>query len=273
MALEHAKLNNAARIEAINVSYRVDRRISGALHQDSNYSKPHEFVAENGKKTCFRHIRKPLKAMSANEIEAIVDDRVRAFVKAHLEKCGGDLKKAFGDVNNHPYFKTRDGRIIPIHKARVRKNEATITVGAAERQRHVSPGSNHHMEIVALLGPDGQAKRWEGHLVSLFEAARRVRSHEPVICRDHGPGKKFLFSLAGGEYIIMEHQPGQPRLYRVVGISEKVIEFRLHTDGRPVTVLRKLSRARITRSPGALMEAQARKVAIDPLGNVLPAND
>jgi CRISPR-associated endonuclease Csn1 len=183
-------------VDAINVSYRVDRRISGALHEESLYSKPHPAVAKNGKKVAYRHIRKPLKNMSAKEIENIVDDGVRNCVKAHLERCGGDLKKAFGDERNHPYFKTSDGRIIPIHKARIRKNEATIVVGAAERQRHVSPGSNHHMEIVAALDAQGTDVQWEGHIVSLYEATQRARAGQPVVQREHESDKKFKFSIA-----------------------------------------------------------------------------
>jgi hypothetical protein len=134
--------------------------------------------------------------MSAKEIENIVDDGVRNCVKAHLERCGGDLKKAFGDERNHPYFKTSDGRIIPIHKARIRKNEATIVVGAAERQRHVSPGSNHHMEIVAALDAQGTDVQWEGHIVSLYEATQRARAGQPVVQREHESDKKFKFSIA-----------------------------------------------------------------------------
>ena len=258
-------------IEAINISYRVDRRINGALHQDSNYSKPHEATDGKGKKTAYRHIRKPIKSMSTNEIEMIVDDRVRELVKAKLND--GDPKKVFAADGDHPYFRTKDGRLIPIHKARIRKNEATITVGTPEKQRHVSPGSNHHMEIVATLDDQGKEIRWEGFIVSLFEATQRVRRGEPVVRREHGMNKRFKFSLAGGEHVVMEHEQGTPALYRTVVITEGQIEFRLHTDARPITLLKKMPGARIRRSPGALEGAKARKVAVGPLGNILPAND
>ena len=259
-------------IEAVNVSYRVNRRIGGALHEDSNYSKPHPVASENGKKVvAYRHIRKPLERMSAREIEAIVDDRVRDRVKAHLEANGGDLKKAFGDSNNHPYLKARDGRVIPIHKARIRKNEATIAVGAAERQRYVSTGSNHHIEIVASLDEKGNETGCEFHIVSLYEAARRVRAREPVVRREHGKDTKFKFSMAKNEYFVMDIEPGEAALYRVVKISANDIEFQLHCDGRP-TMVDGRKRVRI-HSPRALQGVKARKVAVDPLGNILPAHD
>ena len=261
-----------ASVDAINVSYRVSRRASGSLHKDSFYSKPHPAVAENGKEIPYRHIRKRLKMItSAEEVEAIVDDRVRKCVKAHLERFGGDLKRAFGDEQNHPHFRTSYGRIIPIHKAQIRKNEATIDIGAAEEQRHVSPGLNHHMEIVAALDDRGQEIEWEFRMVSLYDAAQRVRARKRVVQREHERDKKFKFSIAKNEYLMMEFEPGRAALYRVDSISENDIEFHLHYDAR-LTTVKGRKRVRI-RSPRALQRVKARKVAVDPLGNILPAND
>jgi hypothetical protein len=211
--------------------------------------------------------------MSLDEIEEIVDDRIRNAVKKQIERLGGDPKKAFAEMGDHPYLKTKDGRVIPIHKARIRKKVGTLPIGKSEKQRYVAPGSNHHIEIIAELDAQGKEKCWYGEVVNLFEAAQRAKRGEQVIRRDYGPGKKFLFSLAGGEYVEMEHERGQKCLYRVTVISQNSLEFRLHTDARPITVLKKISKARITRSPGKLRDANARKVAIDLLGNVIPAND
>ncbi len=260
-------------INAVNISYRVNRRVSGALHQETLYSKPYKATDGNGKEAEYRHVRKPLQNMSADEVENIVDDAIRQLVKTKLKQIGGEPKKVFADPANHPYLSAGDGRKIFIHKARIRKPVAVIPLGSSNSPRFAAPGSNHHMEILAILDEQGNEKEWQGKIVSLFEAHQRVRAGEPVIQRDHGPNTKFKFSLAGGEHVEMEHQPGEARLYRLLSISEKVLEFRLHTDARPATVVRKLSRARITRSPGKLLEAKARKVVVDPLGNILPAND
>lgn len=259
-------------IDGIHVSYRVDRRVSGALHEESFYSQPY-LAVEKGKPVEYRHVRKPLARMSAGEVEAIVDGAVRECVKAKLEQLGGDPQKAFADLANHPYRTTHDGRLIPVHKARIRRNVAVIPAGRDDRRRYVAPGSNHHIEIVAILDEQGHDQAWEGILVNLFEATRRAYSGEPVIRRNHGPGKEFRFSLAGGEYVEMEHEPGRRQLYRVTVITNGQIEFRLHTDARPITLLKKTVGARIRRSLGKLLEVKARKVVIDPLGNILPAHD
>jgi CRISPR-associated endonuclease Csn1 len=262
-----------ASVDAINISYRVNRRVSGALHQETLYSKPQKRKEKNGKEVEYRHVRKPLQNMSADEIENIVDDTIRELVKAKLQQIGGEPKKVFADEANHPYLTARDGRRVFIHKARIRKGIFVVPIGAPKSPRYVAPGSNHHMEIVAILDEKGNEKRWEAITVNLMEAAQRVREGKRVVERDHGPGKKFLFSLAGGEYVEMDDDAGKRDIYRVTVISGSQIEFRLHRDARPITILKKLPGARVRCSPGALLKAKARKVVVDPLGNVLPAHD
>jgi len=267
----------AESVAAICVSYRVDRHVRGALHKDKLYSEPMKTINETGETIECRHIREPLKDMSLEKVNAIVDPRIRRAVQQKLEQLGGPPKTAFADAANHPYFRTRDGRIIPIHKARIRKAQATISLGEGARRRYAAPGKNHHMEIVARLDAQGNEKSWEPHVVTLFEAQRRlahsrVEPSEPVVRRDHGAGKRFKFSLAGGEYVEMEHEAAKRQLFRVTVISGNEVEFRLHTDARPDKVLRKIG-GRVRRTAASLFKAKARKVALDPLGNVLPAND
>ena len=212
----------------------------------------------------------PIQGIKPKQIEDIVDDRIREIVAKKLAKLGGGAK-AFDDVNNHPYIRARDGRIIPIHKVRIRRKVTTQTVGKGARERRVAPGSNHHVEIVAELDGDGNVERWTERIITLFEATQRVRNKQPVVRRGHGPDKKLVFSLAKNEYVVMEYEPGEPKLYRVDSISKGDYEFHLHTDARPTNMEgRKRVRAR---SPESLRKAKARKVAVDPLGNILPAND
>ena len=266
--LDHAR----QAVEAICVSSRVSRKLSGKLHKETILSKGKPGLDKQGRPAEVHHVRKRLESLSKHEVADIVDDRVRALVEGKLAQIGGTPDKAFADHNNHPYLTCKDGRIIPIHKVRIRTGSHPIEIGSGSKRRFVNPGSNHHMEIVAVLDEDGSEKRWEGHLASTFEATQRRRRGEPIIRRDHGPGKRFKFSLAGGEHVVMEHEPGSPAIYRTVVISHGQLEFRLHTDARPSTLVKKTG-ARVRRSPEALRKAQARKVALDPLGTVLPARD
>ncbi|HLA85148.1 MAG TPA: type II CRISPR RNA-guided endonuclease Cas9 [Thermoguttaceae bacterium] len=266
-------------VKQINVSSRVGRKLNGSLHKATIYSKPQTKFDENGAPVIQRdgtpatvhHVRRKIELLKAADLPDIVDPRIRAAVEAKLN--GGDPAKVFKDRGNHPYTKTKDGHVIPIHKVRVRENVHPISVGAGVKARYVAPGSNHHMEIVAVLDKNGKEKTWEGRIVSAFDANQRFRDGLPIIQRNHGPDRRFKFSLAGGEYVEMEHQTGVRQLFRVVVISEGKIEFHLHSDARPTTLLKKTPGSRVTRSPGSLFKINARKVTVDPLGNILPAND
>jgi len=263
-------------IDAINISYRVNRRVTGALHQETNYSKAYKSHDENGKKELeYRHVRKPLQNMSGDEVENIVDDTIRKLVQAKLQQIGGEPKKVFADPGNHPYLIAGDERKVFIHKARIRKPVGVIALGKSSSPRYAAPGSNHHMEIVTVLDEQGKETRWEATTVTLMEAAQRVRDGKPVVQREHGPGMQFKFSLAGGEYVELEDDDGNRRVVRVTVLSGKIVEFRLHTDARPITLLRqtKGGRAGLSKPVDSLRKAKARKVVVDPLGNVLKAND
>ena len=261
-------------IDAVSISYRVNRRVTGALHQETLYSNLQPGAVKTGKSCDYRHVRKPLQNMSEDEIAAIVDPSVRQLVNAKLEQIGGDAKKVFSDRANHPYLTARDGRKIFIHKARIRKAIGAITLGKPPTERFAAPGSNHHMEIVAVVDAWGNEKSWEAVTVNLMEAAQRVRLGIPVVRHDHGPGKKFKFSLAGGEYLELTEN-GNHRLVRVTVISGKIVEFRLHSDARPITLLRqtKGGRAGLSKPIDSLRKLNARKVVVDPLGKILSAND
>src|SRR5690606_21895915 len=70
----------AERLAQINVSHRVERKVRGALHEETLYgptSKPGEWV-----------VRKPLDTLSPNEIERIRDDFIRQLVHQNLEQAG-----------------------------------------------------------------------------------------------------------------------------------------------------------------------------------------
>jgi CRISPR-associated endonuclease Csn1 len=261
-------------IEKIYVSSRVNRKLGGALHEETILSKPHRLVDKHGKPGEIHHVRKPLAKMSRGEIESIVDSTVRKVVLEKLEKLGGEPKKAFADPNNHPYLLSHDGRLIPIHSARIRKPDATIAVGKGSKLRHVCPGENHHMEIVAVLDTDGKHKKWEGTTITRFEAVRRWQHGEPIVQSEYRPGRAFVCSLANGEHILVPSNADgdEKRLLRVTVISGNSIEFVLHHDARPIT-LRKKERDRTRYSVGTLAKIGAEKVAIDPLGTIQVARD
>lgn len=188
-------------IDRTVVSSRVDRRLNGPLHKDTILSHP-----KTGMSAALgpvHHLRKPLSAMSLREVENIVDQTVRQVVQERLRALDVPPDKAFADASQHPHMVSKKDprRIIPIHSARIRMSDRPIEIGKSTKRRFVNPGENHHTEIVAILGPDGTAKRWDDVVVSRYAATQRLDRREPIIQLDHGQNRHFVFSLAGGEYI------------------------------------------------------------------------
>ena len=270
----------AEAVEKINISFRANRKVSGGFHDETNYS-PSQYVVEGegkkAKRVEYRHVRKPIANMSKGDIEKIVDPTVRELVLQKLNALGGD-PKAFSNENELPYMRSKDGsRLVPIRKARYRKSVSVLSLGKSEKtQRHVAPGNNHHMEIVAVLDKDGNETKWEGVIVSMYEAYQRRRRKEPVICRDHGPDKRFKFSLALKEYFTMPDENGKEQLYIVRVLSQdrngaKSVSSKLHTDARPSTEI--LKTKGLIHNANTLMEKVIQKVFVDVLGEIHPAND
>lgn len=252
------------------VSRRVSKRVNGPLHRETFY----------GLTAAERKVRKPLATLSLSEMQAIIDPRVRELVLGKFHELGGgDPARCFADTANHPVLPARDGRSIPIHSARIRKADAVFAVGKGARCRHVASESNHHVEVLEVRDDKGRPK-WEGVLVSRFEAMQRRARHLPVVQRDHGPDRRFLFSLAPGEVIECDSPDG--RLLRVVrSVSRSIdkagrvnnkVEYAPLSDAR---IAKEIKAARLwkTSSPNELCKLDCRKVTINALGEVRRAND
>ncbi|MGL6225119.1 MAG: type II CRISPR RNA-guided endonuclease Cas9 [Thermoguttaceae bacterium] len=253
-------------VDEINISFRCNRKASGQLHDASNYSGPMIVMEGEGKKVKqieYRHIRKPLANMSKGEIEDIVDPKVREIVLDKLARLDGDPKKF--TENELPMFHGR-----PIRKARIRKKLSIVTVGQGYRERHVASGNNHHIEIIAVLDPAGNEVKWEGEVVSMFEARQRRQRKEPIIKRDHGANKRFKFSLAKDEYIEKQTEDNKWELWRVHGLTGNRIKISRHKDARKIADIEKESG---TRPAVSTLQGKIRKVSVDLLGEIHPAND
>jgi len=260
-------------VEAINVSYRQNRRVSGKLHAETLYSK--EMQGADGSKE--RRVRKELHKLTAGDTERIADSTIRAIIKSKLDSLKLDPAKAFIDPNNHPHIVTKAGAKVPIHKVRVVVQEKPWTIGEGSRQRFVAStaGSNHHTSIIEAREFSAASKAklpktiWMDQPVTLIEAHRRKGAGTRIV--DRSPqvpgGGAFVFSLAVNEFVIMKDADGQERLYRVQNISKGDIGLVVHTDGRTADE-RKKANERVRASGARLLAQGARKVAVTYLGEV-----
>lgn len=255
-----------AMVKQINVSHRASRKVSGALHKETNYGR-----TDVDRRYVFR---KRLEDLSLPMVDDIVDEVVRGLVRRRLEEHGivanAKNRTLPKEIWKEPlYMKTtQSDKRVPIKKVRVYTvAEQMIPVNdrSGRPYRYVEPGSNHHMEIFEYIAGPRKGAR-DAKVVSTYEAVRRSRAGELVVQRDHGPDTRFVCSLAINDMVLMADKAGRTGLYRVQKMSAaKQIYFRHHTastiEGEE-TLIRKQATC-----------WEGRKVAVDPLGRVWPAND
>jgi hypothetical protein len=152
----------------------------------------------------------------------------------------------------------------------------TFPLGQGRTTRHVTSESNHHVEIYAEVDEHGNEGKWDGEVVSMSEAYKRLRAGKPVVQRDHGPLVRFKFSLAPGEVIECDDGKGGRRLLVSRGVTLQAGAPRLSLV--PLTDARKkeeLVRSKVYWRPflNPLRKLSPRKVVVSPIGEVTEAHD
>jgi CRISPR-associated endonuclease Csn1 len=253
-------------VKQINVSHRVQRKVSGALHKETNYGA-------TGKEGLYV-FRKNLEDLTLPMVEDIVDPVARKIVKKRLEEKSIDLngkdRKLPKEIWKEPlYMKTtKSNKRVPIKKVRVynvAKKMIPIKDRSGQPYRYVEPGSNHHIEIFEFTCPEKKGQR-DSKIVTMFDAVQRSIGGQPVVQKNHGEDTRFVCSLAINDLVMMKNKRNETDLYRVQKMdANKMVRFRHHTAStleRKETYIDKTAH---------LFEGY--KVTVDPLGRVWPAND
>lgn len=258
----------AKAIDGIVVSHRQSRKVSGPLHDQTIYSPPID-----GKP----RVRKELHKLSVSEIRdgKIVDKRALKAIRDKLEAAGKsvptprDIQQLFGLEENLPEVRGHDGQMVKLRKVRVLADPGQTCIGKPGFERHINTASNHHTVIFAELDAAGKDKKWLDEPVPLLEAYRRQAANERIVRRELGADKRFVLSLAPGEYLEMD-TPGDATkraVYRVCSISEGDMELRLHHDARTADEVKK-AKARVRVSADRLRKLRAKKILVTYLGEL-----
>ena len=258
------------KVLSIIVSHRPERKVSGRLHEETNYSPPK--LDKNGETVV--HVRKSLSNISKGEIDDIVDPVVRKAVQDKLIELGGDPKKAFADPMNYPLMPNKKGLQIPIKSVRIKKKVPVFPVGEKERVRYVTSDENHHIEIFETKDKKGRTV-WDANVVSMFEAMQRKKRGEEIIQRKlirdgkEVEGAKFLFSLCKRDIVFMKDSQGNFKYFRIIAIrASGNIAFLEH-------YIAKLPKSWVglRKQPNALNECEMKKCMVNILGEVQIAHD
>jgi CRISPR-associated endonuclease Csn1 len=250
-------------IQNVVTSHRPDRRLAGALHEETNYSRP----LKAGNEMVHRR-RKPIEGVKESDVASVADPALRATVsQAMAAKASLQSISTAGGPQVHP---SRPDRV---RRLRVAADRTPVPLEARKGRRWVAPASNHHMAIYEVV--EGTSRRWQAEVVTRLEAHRRKRFGEPIVRRDRGDGSRFLFSVRSGDTMRLKGEDGQPMFVLVRGVSVGVIEAIAANDARPAQEVRKAGAAggRMKLTPSGLLRRGAERVDVSPIGEITVARD
>jgi CRISPR-associated endonuclease Csn1 len=253
-------------LENIIISRRSSRKLSGELHDETNYG----FIDKTTvtKRVSIETLTNTDLKDYSTEGTGIINSVIRERVLEQLDFLNiNDPKKAFSDPKNHPFFITKDSKRIPIHKVKVVRKKSTVAIGNKHRKRYVIPDANHHMLVYETKNSKGSTK-WNYEIVTLLEAARRHAKGLPVV--EKKPG--FLMTLRAGDTVIYEEEGKIIHAWVRTVKSSGQVGLAIHNDAR----IKKEQEGDGTYKPiaiNSLREKNLRKTQIDPLGNVRICRD
>ena len=261
-------------VNEIKVSFRVQRKIAGQLHEEMSYGHMY------GDKFAYRV---EIKSLTGRKISSIIDDKIKDIVKERCIEKGVDPDKLGSKIVPANVFpeeeplRMKSG--VKIKKVRIHTTIGENRHGFKDKDgkifRYAKLGSNHHIEILKTENKKGKVK-YNGVVISTLEATRRAKRKKPIIQRDHGLDKEFVFSLSVNECVMIKLEDGKYHLYRVQKItarkSSQSIQLRPHTYAGGAKDNMKAPLV-FDKSPNSLMQMDAFKVNISPLGEVNLAND
>jgi CRISPR-associated endonuclease Csn1 len=266
-----------AEIKGMVASHRASKKVSGALHEETIYSRFDPTAPVNSPLRESR-IRQWVNQLSPKDVENIADEGVKSRVREKLTEVGGDPRKLPdpkdpANQQNLPYMVAeKSGRRIPIKRVRVKVSVQPVPIGVSPRQRYVKLGSNHHIEVFAGTDKRGR-EQWKGEVVSMFNAYQRLRKHCSVV--DPEKRGNLVFSLAPGECVKFDDGPFKGQVFVTRGVT-------LEGGGRvflvPINDARKkeeIVASKLYRREfvSTLRRWKTRKIIVSPLGEVSEAHD
>jgi CRISPR-associated endonuclease Csn1 len=267
----HFRDSVKAAVTGIIVSHRVQRKVSGALHEDTLYGPVREKQLDGTLVQCAGTfvVRKSLEALTPAMVEDIRDPTIRQIVINRLAErhipFGRGVKGGIPKETWRPQLTMPSG--VPIRKVRIFKRDETIQP-IRGGSVYVKPGSMHHLCIFEWT-EKGKKKR-DAEPVTMLEATQRIRRGESIIQRVHPkrPDAKFVMSLSRGEIVQDVRGKGTGLfVFRTAASTSKQMWFVRPTDARRSAEADTISVKPSTMSP------HARKITIDPLGRIRWAND
>jgi len=198
----------AQRLGKIIIAHAPERKLSGALHEDTGIG----FIEDTG--AIYR--KNVDETLTTKSIKNIIDPTVRDFVEKHLQRHGGTPKKAF--TKDKPVLH-KDGKT-PIKRVRILQSKTTkkqlkqSKLGIKDKQgkvfKWVTLGNTHHVEIFR----HNKTVKYQSVFVTTLEATNRAHSRKSIINRMLDDDHEFCFALHRND-LVQVNVNGSEAIYRV----------------------------------------------------------
>lgn len=136
--------------------------IRGSLHEDSLYGKI--INSKTGEENYV--IRKDLKSLDEKQLEKIIDEGIKRFLKAEIEKLG-----SWANVIKNPII--YNGK--PLRNVRWQNNSKSLNLLRADTKSFIETGNNY---LIAIYEDDNGKRDYES--VSFYDAINKVISGKLV---------------------------------------------------------------------------------------------
>ena len=242
-------------LNQIIVSHKVRKKLSGAIHEGTYFGKTQKSEGDYH----YYVVRKPVEGLTDGEINRIRDDRIREIIEEYIKNNGaGSLKKV--EEIGYPRLPSQKDRHEPeIRKVRILEKAQPKTMMEAASS-WVKTGNNHHISVYRL--PNGKGV---GEVVSLLQARKRLARKQPIVNKTHPEhGGELVMSLSKGDLVFFPKGENGQHYFKVLKI---VHDGRVYfIDHRDVNDSKSMGKG-----PNTLIEANAQKVSIDPIGRITKA--
>ena len=230
------------------VSHRALRKVSGALHKETVYGRTPVTIKRNGVTYTQFVTRKNIADLTPKQRRNIRDEHIRQLA---LERTSEDESEITLGAKKRVVKKVR---VLVDRDANVMEKMTTGYVGL---------GNNHHM--VVYKDQNGEVKH---KVVPLLDAARRIRKNKPAVDKSMTNGYEFINSFSRNEIIQIE-EGEKAGLWVITQLNNngQFVLCRSNASGESATKQKWSPRV------STVIKQGGRKVSIDPIGNIRPAND
>lgn len=257
-----------AKIADVVVSHRVQRKLSGPLHEETVLGLTADRPSKQDGLVLAK--RKPLHALSDSEVDDIRDPHIREMTRTTAPTVK-DRKALSTSPLRLPDKNDVAGRpVVRVRLALERQPSAVQELRAPTTTNGQLPGrpfvelgqSLRHLAIYRK--PDGSVLyRTETRL----GAMNNTRRHNTPVSRELGDGATLLFSLCPGDMLTRQRSDGSVEYLVVRKVNQAGRVFYKAASQADIP------KPEVSFGPTSFADGALKKVSVDPIGRVRPARD